>query len=183
MQRKQLLIIFVFVEELKKPTVKVTLAARSYAVVNQVAAFLLNSNALNQGQYVTNIFITIDMVTVLRPTPSTSSVQTLTTMCMIQLSLVRSLQFAAMEQLPFCKTVNIFALVRVNCFVIRVPITNVYLVKLPVRNLIRKLSAYQNTLIESENLEQFKCNFNNNIYFILSTYFMVINFHIVVLHI
>ena len=37
--------------------------------------------------------------------------------------------------------------------------------------------------MESENLDQFKCNFNNNIYFILSTYFIVINFHISITYI
>ena len=34
--------------------------------------------------------------------------------------------------------------------------------------------------MEAENLDQIECNFN--IYFILSTYFIVINFHIVVLY-
>ena len=38
-----------------------------------------------------------------------ASVQTLATMCMIQISLVRSLQVAALEKPPSFKTVNIFA--------------------------------------------------------------------------
>jgi hypothetical protein len=44
------------------------------------------------------------------PSHHSLGVQTLATMCMIQLSLVRSLQLAALEQMPSCRTVNIFAL-------------------------------------------------------------------------
>ena len=64
LQRKQLLIIFVFVEELMKCAVQVTTAQINHAVVKQVETLLLNGNALNQDHSVKNIFMAIDIVTV-----------------------------------------------------------------------------------------------------------------------
>ena len=125
MQRKQLLIIFVCVEEFITPTTAVQLT--SAPILAPVP--LLDSNALIQSHYVKTIFMAIDMVTVLG-----TGVHTLAKMCMIQLGFITSLQLAAIDKLPSCKMVNIFALVQSNIrFVTRVTKSIVVLLMLPVR--------------------------------------------------